>query len=150
MDKPFYEFRIENDACLFSFVSDGPRPTTKLVLYSETDIAGLYNLSLADVEPDGGANYNSVRNNGDLEQIMATVAQTLLAFFAQHPLALVAFSGNTPSRTRLYQIVLAREIQAASERFVLLGLLGTTLVPFYPNQPYDGFVISLLPTKTDL
>lgn len=102
MDKPFYAFQIERDACQFSFVSSGPRPISKLVLYSATTIPDLYNLSLADVEADGSPNYNSVRNNGDLEQIMATVTQTLIAFFAQHPLALVAFSGNTPSRTRLY------------------------------------------------
>lgn len=149
MNKPFYDFQIAHDACQFSFISVGPRPIAKLVLYSETDIAGLYNLSLADVEADGSANYNSVRNNGDLEQIMATVAQTLLAFFAQHSQALVAFSGNTPSRTRLYQIVLAREIQAASKQFVLSGLQGTNLVPFQPNRAYDGFIISL-PPATDL
>lgn len=74
--------------------------------------------------------YNSVRNNGDLTQLMATVAQTMLASFERHPQALVAFSGNTPSRTRLYQIVLARELQATSKQFVLLGLQGTSLIPY--------------------
>jgi len=150
MDKPFYDFQIGSDACQFSFVSSGPRPVSKLVLYSATDIPDLYNLSLADVEADGSPNFNSVRNNGDLEQIMATVAQTLLAFFAQHPRALVAFSGNTPSRIRLYQIVLAREVQAASKRFVLLGLRGSDLVPFHPNRSYDGFVIALASVENDL
>jgi hypothetical protein len=150
MDKPFYDFRIEDDACQFSFTSTGPRPVNKLVLYSATNIPNLYNLSLADVEADGSPNYNSVRNNGDLTQLMATVAQTMLAFFERHPQALVAFSGNTPSRTRLYQIVLARELQAASKQLVLLGLQGTRLVSFEPNQPYDGFVISLAPTEQDI
>ena len=74
---------------------------------------------------------------------MATVAQTLLAFFRHYPDATVVFSGNTPSRIRLYQAVLAREIRAASTDFVILGLQDEILEPLQPNHSYDGFVIFL-------
>lgn len=143
MDKPFYHFRIGANALQYTFVSEGPRPVTKLVAYAETDEPDLFNLSLADIEADGIPNYLSVRNNGDLERIMATVAQTLLAFFRHHPTATVAFSGSTPARIRLYQAVLAREVRAASTDFIILGLRGEDLEPLQPNHTYDGFVIFL-------
>ena len=143
MKIPFYNFAAGADARRFTFISEGPRPIEKVVLYSESDLPDYYILSLADLEPDGELNYFSARNNGDLERIMATVAQTLLAFFAYYPTARVAFAGSTPSRTRLYQIVLTRELQAASEKFVISGLRNTAIEPFAPNQTYDGFVVWL-------
>ncbi|WP_375418284.1 DUF6934 family protein [uncultured Hymenobacter sp.] len=144
MDKPFYSFqRLGPNALYFEFVSEGPNPVRKLVLYSQTDVADLYSLSLADVNEYGQPDFLSVSNNGDLEQIMATVAQTMLAFFAEHPTATVAFTGSTPARTRLYQVVLAREVRAASTNFIILGLHGTDLEPFVPNRTYDGFVVRL-------
>lgn len=121
MKTAFYDFNIGADARRYTFTSVGPRPVNKVVLYSETDFLNYYTLSLADVEPDGQLNYLSARNNGDLERILATVAQTLLAFLAHYPAAHVAFAGSTPSRTRLYQIVLTRELQAASAKFVIFG-----------------------------
>lgn len=140
MDKPFYQYQIENDALRYTFVSEGPRPVTKLVVYAETDQP---NLLLADVGADGLPDYLSVSNNGDLERIMATVAQTLLAFFRHYPNATVAFSGNTPARIRLYQAVLAREIRAASTDFIILGLRKGLLELLQPNHTYDGFVVFL-------
>ncbi len=146
MNQSFYNFTIGADALRFTFISEGPRPVEKVVLYTDTDWPDFYILSLADLEPDGELNYLSARNNGDLERIMATVAQTLLAFFAHYPAAQVAFAGSTPSRTRLYQIVLARELQAASDKFVISGLLNEAIVPFVTNQTCDGFVVSLPPS----
>lgn len=144
MDKPFYKFQeVGTGAHWFEFVSQGTKPIRKAILYSETDIPDLYSLSLADLNEQGGADFLSVSNNGDLEQIMATVAQTMLVFFAAHPAAIVAFTGSTPARTRLYQVVLAREVRAASTNFIIEGLRGVELEPFALNRTYDGFVVRL-------
>lgn len=144
MDHPFYHFEtIGADAKRFEFISQGLRPVRKRVLYSETGIPDFYNLALADLDDNGQADYESVSNNGDMEQVLATVAQTLLTFFADHPTANVAFTGSTPARTRLYQVALAREIRAASTNFIIFGLHGTVLEPFKLNRTYDGFVVTL-------
>ncbi len=113
------------------------------MVYAETDQPNLFNLSLADTEATGSPNYLSVSNNGNLERIMATVAQTLLVFFRRYPNATVAFNGSTPSCIRLYQVVLAREIRAASTEFMIMGLRDATLEPLQPNHRYNGFVIFL-------
>lgn len=143
MDRPFYDFQPGADTRTYSFVSAGPRPVEKRVIYAETTLPGFFNLALADVEEDGSLNFYSVRNNGDLELIMATVAQTLLVFFQHHPTANVAFSGSTPARTRLYQIILARERQAVAASLVISGVRNNTLELFQPNRDYEGFVIAL-------
>ena len=143
MDRPFYDFQIGAEARTFFFISKGPRTIAKQVIYAETTLPEFFNLALADVEEDGSQNFYSVRNNGDLERIMATVAQTLLVFFRTYPSAKVAFTGSTPARTRLYQIILAREIQAVATDFVLSGVKNNNLEDFRPNRDYDGFVIAL-------
>lgn len=144
MDKPFYQFEIGSDARRYSFISEGAHPVEKRVTYAETNLPDFFNLALADVEEDGSQNFYAVRNNGDLAQIMATVAQTLLAFFRRHPRAKVAFTGSTSARTRLYQIILARELQKVADTFVIFGVKGYALETFRPNRDYDGFVIQPL------
>ena len=67
MDRPFYDFQPGADTRTYSFVSAGPRPVEKRVIYAETTLPGFFNLALADVEEDGSLNFYSVRNNGDLE-----------------------------------------------------------------------------------
>lgn len=75
---------------------------------------------------------------------MATVAQTMLVFLHHHPEAQGAFSGSTPARTRLYQIILAREQRAVAASLVISGVRDNTLELFRPNRSYDGFVVALL------
>lgn len=147
MDRPFYDFRPGADTRTYSFTSAGPRPVEKRIIYAKTNLPNFFNLALADVEEDGSLNFYSVRNNGDLETIMATVAQTLLIFFQHYPTANVAFSGSTPARTRLYQIILARERQAVAGSFIISGVRNNSLELFQPNRDYEGFVIAL-PTSS--
>jgi hypothetical protein len=150
MNKPFYEFQIGPNTRSFSFTSLGSRLVEKRVIYAATSLPGFFNLALADVEKDGSLNFYSVSNNGDLEQIMATVAQTMLIFLQHRPDARVAFSGSTPARTRLYQIILAREQRAVAASLVISGVRDSNLELFRPNRAYKGFVISLLNPETAL
>ncbi|MEJ7663570.1 MAG: hypothetical protein WKG07_30540 [Hymenobacter sp.] len=143
MDSSFYDFEPGTDDRTYSFISIGPRPVEKRIIYAKTTLAGFFNLALADAEEDGSLNFYSVRNNGDLELIMATVAQTLLVFFQHYPTASVAFSGSTPARTRLYQIILARERQTIAASLVISGVKNNSLEPFQPNRDYEGFVSAL-------
>ena len=145
MNKPFYNFQVGAEARNFSFSSAGPRPVEKRIIYAETTLPDFFNLALADLEEDGSLNFYSVRNNGDLERIMATIAQTLLVFFQHYPTAKVAFTGSTTARTRLYQIILARESHAVAVDFVLSGVKDGLLETLRPNRDYDGFVIALQP-----
>lgn len=76
-----------------------------------------------------------------MEKILATVIQTILAFLFHNPEAKIAFSGSTAHRTRLYSIILTKEVEKVAHILTILGLSEKGLVPFERNEKYDGFVI---------
>lgn len=141
MDKPFYEFTILEDAYRYEFLSVGLKIIPKVIIYQTTDLPDFYSLILADVLHDGSLDVYSESKNGDMEKVLSTVIQTILAFLAHNPEAKVAFSGSTPHRTRLYGIILSKEIEKIHKSLTVLGLSDEGLVPFERNQKYEGFVI---------
>ena len=93
MDKPFYEFELTEEALRFEFESVGRQIIKKVVVYEATTIPNIYNLAMGDLTPEGYVDDEVVSNNGDRNQILATIAQTLLLFFEKYPSSFVVFSG---------------------------------------------------------
>lgn len=144
MNHPFYEFTILDNTLRFEFESVGQQNIRKVIFYDKTDIPDFYNLSLGDTLSNGKVSFTNVSNNSDRDKIIATVIQTLFLFFDVHPDAYVLFSGNTPERTRLYQIIIARELTNSDKIFYFWGMdEDGKLQPFVKNKPYIGFIISL-------
>ena len=142
MTHPFYQFTTSVDAHRFEFTSIGQRIIHKVIVYQKLPPLNLYNLVLADIGADNQLDDFSVSDNGDRDKILATVIQSLFAFFAQYPHATVFFAGSTPARTRLYQVAIARELEAAAPRLDIYGLIDDVPEPFERNKQYSGFVIS--------
>ncbi len=140
MDKPFYEFIILDEAYRFEFVSSGKRDIEKVIIFESTNLPGYFNLVLSDLLPNGTINVLNESKNGDMEKIMATVIQTVLAFLSFHPDNKVFFSGSTLSRTRLYNIIISKELKNIKD-IEILGLKNDELLPFEWNENYEGFVI---------
>lgn len=140
MDKPFYEFTILDEANRYEFTSIGHKSIDKVIIFQKTDLPNFYNLVLADIVGDGTYDDLIESNNGDMEKIMATVIQAIFAFLAFYPNANVLFSGSTPSRTRLYNIILTKEFEKLND-FTVNGLKDGKLISFVRNEKYDGFVI---------
>lgn len=144
MDKPFYEFTIQDEALRFEFESVSDEQTIrKVIRYAETNVLDLYNLSLVDVLEDGAESDTAVSDNGDMEMVLATVFQTFHVFLNRYPDGLIFFMGSTPARTRLYQIAIRRELTKALTRFAIRGLTDTGFELFVVNQTYKAFVIGL-------
>lgn len=144
MNQPFYQFTSTSEEILrFEFISVGKQIIPKVVIFSATDLAGIFSLTLANLLPDGSLDDMTVSDNGDREMILATVFQCLQLFLNRYPEAIVAFSGSSASRTRLYQIAIAHELQDATSRFNIWGLTQDAVEPFRPNKAYEGFLISL-------
>lgn len=143
MTHPFYQFTSSVEALRFEFISIGKQSIPKIVIFTMTDLPGIYSLTLANLLPDGSLDDMTVNDNGDMEIILATVLQCLNAFLDQYPKAIVAFSGSTMARTRLYRIAIARELQQATNRFNIWGLTQDAVEPFKPSKAYEGFLISL-------
>ncbi|WP_080055555.1 DUF6934 family protein [Spirosoma aerolatum] len=142
MTHPFYEFTIHNGAIRFEFVSIGQRVIRKVIIYQKLPLPNLYNLALGDIEVGGKADFEIISDNGDRDYVLATVIQTLITFFQNHPQASVFITGSTPSRTRLYQVVIARELTEIQKRFEISGVTETGNEPFQKGVLYRAFVIS--------
>ena len=145
MDQPFYPFTFQQEALRFEFVSVGKREIKKAILYSATNIPNLYSLTLSDIRDDNSLDIHATSNNGDMPKILATASQTIYHFFSHYPGSIIGFTGSTPSRTRLYQIAIARELDQALDRFKIWGIRADNSrpEPFQRNSSYKSFFITL-------
>ncbi|MCU0468504.1 MAG: hypothetical protein MUF58_07875 [Arcicella sp.] len=143
MNQPFYEFTPQDNAQTFDFESLGKQIVKKKVLYQNTNQKPFYNLALVDVLEDGSFDDMTESRNGDMEKILATVANTLPFFFDRFPDAIVLFRGSDERRTRLYQILINREVDNLAHVFTFLGINGLNFEKFRKNKTYDGFAIIL-------
>ena len=143
MNQPFYELTILENHKVFDFESVGNKIIKKKILYQNTDRFPFYNLALVDVQPDGSLDDISESNNGDMEKVLATVIKSLTYFFEQNPDAIVLFRGSTDSRTRLYQIIINKELESIIPIFSILGINGMKFEKFEKNKSYEGFAIIL-------
>ena len=144
MNQPSYAFDQDEAALRFDFesVSD-QRVIHKRIEYSVTTVPDLYNLALGDVLPNGVLDDTMRSNNDDRDKVMATVVQTLLVFLRQYPDRYVIFSGSTESRTRLYRVIISRELDNALELFDIYGVIpdgGFEL--FQADSQYIAFLIT--------
>ncbi|SOD88393.1 DUF6934 family protein [Spirosoma fluviale] len=141
MNQPFYQFTTSKEVLRFNFISVGHRTIHKVIIYQKLPPPNLYNLVLADIDKYNQLDDFSISDNGDRDKILATVIQTMFVFFEQYPNASVSFVGSTPARTRLYQAAIARELDVATQRLAIYGLVNGIPEPFERNKSYSGFVI---------
>ena len=144
MDSPFYEFSMSEDATFYEFDSIGEEMTVrKQIKFSASQIPDFYWLALVDVLEDGSVSDSSRPRQGNVEKVLATVLQTMLAFFKRYPTASVAFSGSTDTRTRLYSVAIVRELNNARDMFMIQGYIDGVFEDYTPGRQYAGFAISL-------
>lgn len=91
---------------------------TKLVSIGEH----IYNLAFGDYdENDCKLEVFVVSNNGYRDKVLNTVALTVLDFFEAHPDSVVIAKGSTPSRTRLYQMGINKNLDIITTRLDVFG-----------------------------
>ncbi len=113
MQSEFYPFQSDDDQLYFEFVRISfERTIRKAVLFTEFPHSnGLFNLALLDVLPNGElSDIASPENNLDLEKAMSTVSECLRIFLERYPYAEIKIQGNTPAKSRLYRMVLGKEL----------------------------------------
>jgi hypothetical protein len=69
-------------------------------------LPGIYNIGFGDVLPDGSIDDESKSNNGDMLKVLITVIHVIKDFLNKYPKRKVFFTGNTQSRTALYNRIL--------------------------------------------
>ena len=141
MDQSKYEFRKTNELH-FDFISVGKKGEIhKRVTFIELEY-GFFNMGLGDLNPESTeVDYFSVSDNGDRNNILATVSEIIVSFFELYPSHTIYFKGTSRSRTRLYQMAINHFYDELSERFHILGELDDKMTRFKRNTNYKSFLI---------
>jgi hypothetical protein len=102
----------------------------------------VFNLAFGDEDPiTGDINDDVITNNEDRDMVLATVANTIHAFTACYGNHFIFAEGNTPSRTRLCQMSIARLLDEISTDFDVYGIIGDKVFRFKTNVNYEAFFI---------
>lgn len=142
MLKDRYTTEVSSDFQTFEFVSSGPKgDITKVIIYSEINVRGYYNLGFGDRDPDtGNVSDIIITNNGDSQKVLATVAATLYTFTDNYPDAVIIATGSTEARTRLYKMGISTNFEEISKDFIVFGLCENEWEQFQKSITYTAFL----------
>ncbi len=142
-----YQTSYDSSNLSYIFQSIGPNGIiNKVVLFKKMNISNrnFYTLSLGDWdETNGNIDYYSVSNNGDTDKVLFTVGQTVLEFVNHFQNASILIVGSTISRTRLYQMAIAQNINEIAKLFEIEGFRNDQWEKFKTGINFEGFLISL-------
>jgi len=82
-----------------------------------------------------------VSDNGDMEKVLATVISIIYAFTEEFPDKWVYITGSSPTRTRLYRIIIMKYLSIVESDFTLRCWQNGEWKDFYPNINCQGFVL---------
>jgi len=139
-----YPYYTKDDFKQYSFYSEGPKGNIrKTIVYAKlSDNPVTYNLAFGDEDPHTGEiNDNIVSDNEDRDIVLATVANTIIAFSAHYGNPRIYAVGSTASRTRLYQMSIARLLNEIEADFEIFGVIGDDVYPFEINVNYTAFFV---------
>ncbi len=83
-----------------------------------------------------------VTNNQDCENVLATVANTVIIFTNRHPKSFILIHGSNPTRTRLYQMAINKYFEELTHFFEIKGFSSEKWLPFEKNVNYIAFLIT--------
>ncbi len=137
-----YPFVLNEGKTHYHFQSIGKRGVfEKAIAFSPLNVT-VYNLALLDFDPDAGEFVDdTITDNGDMPEVLATVMAVIIQYLRQHPHHWINISGNTPSRTRLYQIVIRKVFTDFSDILSIQGYRDDGWFDFEPNVSFQSFLI---------
>jgi hypothetical protein len=138
-----YEYFTNDKFLDYEFVSSGPKGEIKKVVRFSIipDYDNIYNLAFGDLDEKSGDIKDSVvSNNADTEKVLSTVAKIAYDFTSIYLEASIFVVGSTASRTRLYQINIAKHWQEINQFFEIKGLRSGKWEHFEKNRNYDAFL----------
>ena len=78
-------------------------------------------------------------NNADTEKVLATIAIIADDFIKKYPTAIISIKGSTKSRTRLYQINIAKYLEEINKTFQIQGYINGEWELFRKDINYEAF-----------
>lgn len=143
MKLPRYELKAEKSLMVFEFTSEGNKgQIQKLIKFSETTLKDFYNLAFGDKNIETGEiDDRVISNNGDSEQVLATIVSSVYAFTQNQNDAWVYATGSTKSRTRLYRMGISKYFEEVKHDFHVFGLRSGEWEEFEKEIDYTAFLV---------
>jgi hypothetical protein len=143
MKLPRYELKAEKSLMVYEFISEGPKgQIPKLIKFSETTLKGFYNLAFGDKDSEtGDIDDTVISNNGDSEQVLASVVSAVYVFTEFQNDAWVYATGSTKSRTRLYRMEISKYFDEVKQDFYIFGLREGEWEEFEKEKYYSAFLV---------
>lgn len=80
MNAAFYESILNGKRMMFWFTSTGKESIIKVIIFKPTEEPDIYEMALGDLNSDGSIDLDKRSDNGDMEEVLSTVAKALLFF----------------------------------------------------------------------
>lgn len=143
MKLPRYELKAEKTLMVFEFISEGKKGSIpKLIKFSETTLHDFYNLAFGDKDSTTGEIDDIVvTDNGDSEQVLATVVSPVYSFTNKDKDVWVYATGSTKARTRLYRSGISKYFDEVKKDFLIYGLLDSEWHIFKKDVDYTAFLV---------
>lgn len=145
MEIAIYPFVKRPESHYYEFFSEGQNGSIKKVVeyfrLQELE-AEVFNLAFGDWDEESHRiNDLSISNNADKDKVLATVAATVTDFMKDHPDAIIIASGSTLSRTRLYQMGIAKVLNEINKDFEIQGYINSSWQSFQKGVNYRAFLL---------
>lgn len=143
MNYPKYDLKVSSDSTIFEFISSGKQGNiNKVIKYTLMQNPEIVNLGFGDkinINVSKGTfdiDDISTTNNGDLNIILATVANATYIYTEIYPDKFIFFSGSCKIRTRLYRIVISTNYNELIKTFFIFGILQNSSTGKYYNVSF--------------
>jgi hypothetical protein len=137
-----YPVKFDYENASFLFQSIGKRGIFEKAVFITPLSPDVHNLALLDYDPaTNDYSDQSVTDNGDMAEVIATVISIIQRFLDSNPDQKIYFEGSTPGRTRLYQIAISKVYDPDHSNLVIKGYKNSCWTSFEPNTRFDGFLI---------
>jgi len=152
MNQPKYELKASKNLLTYIFISNGKNGLIpKMIKFQKTELNGVYNLALGDLNHiTGEMNDLVTSNNGDSEKVLFTVASAVTCFTEEYPNAFIYITGSTESRTRFFRIGISKYFIQICNEYDVLGEIENGWESFEPNKSYRGFLVRRISTNLNL
>ena len=131
----------------YTFTSVGRKRIEKIVDFTNFGIKNTFNLGFGDILPDGSVDDKANSNNGDIVKVLSTVVNILKDFTSRNPQALIAFTGSTQERMKLYTRILKSYYSTFIKEFKITAFInreGNYIeIPFDPKADLE-YVVFLI------
>jgi hypothetical protein len=140
-----YEIKASSSLLRFEFYSTGPKGKIKkqVVFEAFEETPNVFNIGFGDVDDKGNINDLIITGNDDSQKVLATVALTVFKFFEKYPDCYVYATGSSKSRTRLYRMGIANNLQEILEAYKVYGFVNNEWQNFEKGKEYEAFLIHL-------